>query len=146
MHELRARLVTIALEWERAFGNAPSITTALSEYDAAMLLGLTQLEYSNAMQGSTAVQRGYDFKHNGIRYQVKGTRASGKRGSKITKVPQATNFDWDELIWVTYNDKYEIQEAWLWDVRSYESQFKALKRLSPLHMRAGKCISPLVGV
>jgi hypothetical protein len=48
MHELRARLVTIALEWERAFGNAPSITSALSEYDAAMLLGLTQLEYSNA--------------------------------------------------------------------------------------------------
>ena len=146
MHELRARLVTIALEWERAFGNAPSITSALSEYDAAMLLGLTQLEYSNAMQGSTAVQRGYDFKHNGVRYQVKGTRSSGKRGSKITKVPQATNFDWDELIWVTYNDKYEIQEAWLWDVSSYELQFKDLKRLSPLHMREGKCLSPLVGV
>ena len=146
MHELRARLVTIALEWERAFGNAPSITSALSEYDAAMLLGLTQLEYSNAMQGSTAVQRGYDFKHNGVRYQVKGTRSSGKLGSKITKVPQATNFDWDELIWVTYNDKYEIQEAWLWDVGSYELQFKDLKRLSPLHMRAGKCLSPLVGV
>ena len=146
MHELRSRLVALAIDWELAFGNAPSITSALSEYDAAMLLGLSLLQYSAAMKGSTAVQRGYDFKHNGVRYQVKGTRASGKRGSKITKVPQAKNFDWDQLIWITYDPKYEIQEAWLWEVGEYEAQFKELTRLSPLHMRAGKCLSPLVVV
>ena len=109
MQELRTRLITIALEWERIYGNAPSITTAISEYDAAMIIGLTEAEYAKSMQGVTAVQRGFDFRHNGVRYQVKGTRASGKPGSKITKVPQAKNFDWDQLIWINYNPKYEIQ-------------------------------------
>ena len=141
MTELRQRLVSVALEWEREFGNAPAITTAISEFDAAMLLGLSHAEYSQAMRGATSVQRGYDFAHKGVRYQVKGTRASGKPGSNVTKVPHATNFDWDQLVWVSYNPRYEIQEAWLWDVRAYEAQFKDVKRLSPAHLRKGKCLT-----
>jgi len=138
MNDLRHRLVAVTLEWERAFANAPSIATAISEYDAAMLLGLSGVEYSRTMRGATSVQKGYDFKHNGIRYQVKGTRPSGKPGSHITKVPSATNYDWDQLVWVSYNSKYEIHEAWLWDVEAYKAKFHDVKRLSPSHMRQGK--------
>ncbi len=141
IHDLRQRLVSVALEWESAFVNAPSITTAISEYDAAMLLGLSEAEYSRAMHGSTSVQRGFDFKHLGIRYQVKGTRPSGKPGSKITKVPSALNYDWDQLVWVSYNPKFEIQEAWQWDVDTYKSEFENVKRISPSHMRKGKCLT-----
>ena len=37
---LRGKLVDIALEWQDRFGVAPSITSAISEYDAAMLIGM----------------------------------------------------------------------------------------------------------
>lgn len=137
MIELRDRLVAVALEWERAYINAPSITTAISEYDSAVLLGLSDSEYSEAMKGSTSVQKGYDFKHKGVRYQVKGTRPSGKPGSKITRVPGVTNYHWDRLIWISYNPKFEIQEAWLWEVENYREAFHAVNRLSPEHMRKG---------
>lgn len=138
MSSLRQNLVEVALDWERAFGNAPSITSSLSEYDAAMLIGCTDQEYSDLMQGMTTVQKGYDFVYRGLRYQVKGNRPSGKPGSFVTWVPKATNYNWDILIWVHYNREYEIQEVWLWDVSSYIAEFDSIKRLSPGHYRRGK--------
>lgn len=39
---LRQQIVDAALAWEARFGNAPQITTVLSEYDAAMLVGMTE--------------------------------------------------------------------------------------------------------
>jgi hypothetical protein len=135
---LRAQLVSIALEWERTFGNAPSITTVLSEYDAAMLVGLSESEYSVCISRPTAVQKGYDFVHQGRRYQVKGNRPSGKRGSLVTWVPKATSYDWDYLVWVLYDRGYVIQEAWLWDVEAYRTAFHEVVRLSPAHHRKGK--------
>ena len=137
MNHLRDRLVETALEWERAFGNAPGVTSAISELDAALLIGLTVEQYSAAMQGSTAVQKGFDFKFNDSRYQVKACRPSGKKGSFVTKVPKASNYDWDFLIWLLYDKSYAVQEAWLWSMESYRREFDGLKRLSPLHMRRG---------
>jgi hypothetical protein len=137
MQDLRNRLVEAALQWERAFGNAPSITSALSEYDASTLVGCPIEAYSTSMQGMTSVQRGHDFIFCGKKYQVKGNRPSGKPGSKVTWVPKATNYEWDFLIWILYNPKYEIQEAWLWDVARYVAAFETVKRLSPSHLRQG---------
>jgi hypothetical protein len=135
---LREQLVSVALQWEQRFGNAPAITSALSEYDAALLVGLTEVEYAAAMAGATTVQKGYDFKHNGKRYQVKGNRPSGKPGSFVTRVPKAANYDWDYLVWVLYDQRYVIQEAWLWDVEAYRSSFHEIGRLSPAHHRGGR--------
>ncbi|MEQ1662599.1 MAG: hypothetical protein ABL877_07875 [Thiobacillus sp.] len=135
---LRERLVETVLAWESAFGNAPSITSALSEFDAARLVGCSLEEYSATMQGMTSVQRGYDFVFKGNRYQVKGNRPSGKPGSSVTWVPKATNYEWDYLVWVLYNPQYEIQEAWLWEMLAYKSAFDSTKRLSPQHYRLGK--------
>lgn len=137
MHNLRHQIVESALAWERAFGNSPSITSTLSEYDAAMIVGLTPEQYSAAMKGMTTVQKGYDFKFKGKRYQVKGNRPSGKPGSFVTWVPKATNYDWDLLVWVLYNTQYEIEEAWLWEVDAYKTAFDNVKRLSPEHYRKG---------
>lgn len=67
MEELREKLVEATLAWERAFGNAPLITTVLSEYDAARLIGCSTEYYSCVMQGATAVQKGHDFVFNGVR-------------------------------------------------------------------------------
>lgn len=120
------------------FGNAPSITSALSEYDASVLVGCPIDVYSKAMHGMTSVQRGHDFVFCDKKYQVKGNRPSGKRGSKVTWVPKARNYEWDFLIWILYNSTYEIQEAWLWDVESYVAAFETIKRLSPTHLRQGK--------
>ena len=36
--KLRDKLVDIALQWQANFGVAPSITSSISEYDAAMLV------------------------------------------------------------------------------------------------------------
>lgn len=138
MNDLRQSLIDIALAWEQAFGNAPSITSALSELDAALLVGCGFEEYSAGMQGRSTVQKGYDFLFGGARYQVKGNRPSGKPGSYVTWVPKARNYEWDYLVWVNYNQKYEIQEAWLWEVSDYVKAFDGVKRLSPAHYRLGK--------
>lgn len=138
MNELRQKLVETALAWENAFGNAPSITSALSEFDAALLIGQSADEYSASMQGKTSVQKGFDFEFEGARYQVKANRPSGKPGSFVTLVPKAKNYEWDFLVWVLYNPYYEIEEAWLWAVSAYIAAFDSVKRLSPSHYRQGK--------
>jgi len=137
MEYLRDELVTVALAWEKAFGNAPLITPVLSEYDAARLVTCSAEQYSQCMQGLTAVQRGHDFIFNGAKYQVKGNRPSGKPGSFVTWVPKATNYEWDFLIWILYDRHYVIEEAWQWDVDAYRTAFDLIKRLSPAHMRNG---------
>lgn len=137
---LRMQLVDTALQWEARFGNAPSITTALSEYDAAMLIGMTEDEYSAAMAGASAVRKGYDFKYKGARYQVKGNRPSGKKGSFVTLVAKARNYDWDFLVWVLYDRHYAVQAAWLWEVEVYRAAFHEVKRLSPSHYRNGRAL------
>lgn len=139
---LREKLVNVTLEWERKFGVAPAITSTLSEYDAAMLIGVSEKEYSDAMDGRTAVSKGFDFQYQGERYQVKANRPSGKPGSPVKKVANAKNYEWDYLIWIHYNSKYQIQEAWLWDVVDYMNLFEKKKRLSPDDMRKGKRIFP----
>ena len=137
MNELRNNLVNAALTWEKAFGNSPAITSVLSEFDAAMLVGCSMEEYSAKMQGVSAVQRGHDFVYNGARYQVKGNRPSGKPGSCVTLVPKAKNYEWDFLVWILYNSQFEMQEAWLWGVSKYIKEFEAKNRLSPKDYRGG---------
>jgi len=138
MDDLRDKLVHLALQWEQTFGNAPRVTAALSELDAALLVGCSMREYGQCMQGITAVRRGYDFQFNGQRYQVKANRPSGKPGSFVTLVPKAQNYNWDFLIWILFNKNYEIEEAWLWEAISYRQAFEFVKRLAPDHYRRGK--------
>ena len=54
-------MIAVALEWQERYGVAPQITTPLSEYDAAMLVGMPEQKYSEFMQDITAVNRGSDF-------------------------------------------------------------------------------------
>ena len=137
---LRDKLVEIALQWQAKFGVAPQITAAVSEYDAAMLVGMSESEYSEYMQDKTAVNKGYDFVFNHTRYQVKGNRPSGKPGSTVTIVAKATNYLWDKLIWILYDKDYVMQEAWEWDVEDYKLAFDSKKRISPDDYRKGKCL------
>lgn len=137
---LRDKLVEIALEWQARFGVSPQITSTVSEYDAAILVGMSEKEYSDYMKDKTAVSKGSDFAFNNIRYQVKANRPSGKPGSFVTMVPKATNYEWDKLIWILYDKNYVMQEAWEWDVEDYKSKFDKIKRLSPLDYRKGKCL------
>lgn len=137
MSNLRQQLVDVALEWEKVFGVCPSITSSISEYDAALLLGMTIEGLAASAQGKTAVQKGHDFMHNGLRYQVKANRPSGKRGSFVTLVPKAKNYEWDFLVWVLYDHHYQIQEAWLWAAAAYEQAFAEKTRLSPKDYRLG---------
>jgi hypothetical protein len=137
---LREKLAEIALQWQANFGVAPSITSAISEYDAAMLVGMSEREYSDYMKDKTAVSKGADFVYRGIRYQVKANRPSGKPGSFVTMVPKASNYDWDRLIWILYDKNYVMQEAWEWQVNDYILAFNSIKRLSPNHYRKGKCL------
>lgn len=136
--KLRRQLVATALSWQQRYGVAPAITSALSEYDAARLVGMPEEAYSQAMQGQTAVQRGYDFIFNGARYQIKANRPSGKPGSRVTRVSKPRNDLWDYLIWILYDSEYRLQEAWLWDADHFRDTLGALKRLSPDHLRKGK--------
>lgn len=135
---LRNKLIKVALEWQEKFGVAPQITTPISEFDAAILVGMSETEYSEYMQNQTAVSKGSDFIFNNIRYQIKANRPSGKPGSKVTLVPKAKNYDWDVLIWLLYDKHYSLEEAWQWDVTEYKNRFHNQKRLSPNDYRLGK--------
>ncbi|MBR1667947.1 MAG: hypothetical protein IJ693_06680 [Bacteroidaceae bacterium] len=137
---LRNKLVVIALQWQESFGVAPSITSAISEYDAALLVGMTENEYSEYMKDKTAVNKGSDFVFNNQRYQIKANRPSGKPGSKVTIVAKATNYLWDKLIWILYDKQYVMQEAWEWDVDKYKLEFDSKSRISPDDYRKGKCL------
>src|SRR6266550_6085940 len=88
--------------------------------------------------GRTAVTRGCDFILNGLRYQVKANRPSGKPGSFVTLVGKASNYEWDRLIWILYDRYFVIQEAWEWEVDKYRSEFHDRNRLAPANMRNGK--------
>jgi len=134
---LRTRLVGAALEWEQRFGIAPAITSALSEFDAAIRVGHTPESFALQAVGRTAVSRGHDFVFDGVRYQVKANRPSGKPGSFVTLVAKAKNYDWDRLIWILYDQRFQIVEAWLWSVDDYRREFDSSVRLSPNHMRKG---------
>lgn len=134
---LRQNIIQLALEWQRKYGVAPHIISAISEYDAARLVGMTDEDYSSYMQDKTAVSRGHDFIYEGIRCQIKAHRPSGKRGSRITNAGKARNYDWDRLIWIRYNTEYEIQEAWSWDRNNYIEAFDSARRVSPDNMRNG---------
>ena len=105
-----------------------------------MLIGMPESEYSDYMQDKTAVNKGADFIYKNTRYQVKANRPSGKKGSFVTMVPKASNYEWDKLIWILYDSKYVIQEAWEWSVQDYKIAFDRVKRLSPKDYRKGKCL------
>ena len=59
--KLRDILVDVALQWQASFGIAPSITSSISEYDSAILIGMSEKEYSDYMRDKTAVAKGTDF-------------------------------------------------------------------------------------
>ena len=124
--ELRARLVAVALEWQSAFGVAPSVTSVLSEFDAALLVGCPVDRYCADGSSRTAVLKGHDFIHRGLRYQVKANRPSGKPGSFVMLVAKASNYDWDRLIWILYDREYRIAEAWEWSVDDYRAKFDGI--------------------
>lgn len=65
--KLRDKLADIALQWQASFGVAPSITSSISEYDAAMLVGMSEKEYSDYMRDKTAVAKGTDFVYRNIK-------------------------------------------------------------------------------
>jgi hypothetical protein len=139
---LRSRLVSIALEWERAFGVAPQITSAISEYDAARLVGHSDESFTADCVGRTAVSKGTDFTCRGVRYQVKANRPSGKPGSPVTKVAKAGNYDWDKLVWLLYDRAYVLQEAWEWDAAAYRNAFHDQAHVRPPDMRRGRRLFP----
>jgi len=142
-HPLRQQLVEVALQWERHYSVLPRVGDALSEFDAAMLVGHTPETFSKAMVGTSAVQKGFDFRWESTRYQVKHNRPSGKKGSKVTNAGNVTtNFEWDILVYVLYNEFFEIQEVWQWDAETYQKAFdsRSQKRISLKEMQKGKSL------
>lgn len=132
------RLVGVALDREQRFGVAPQITSSIAEYDAARLVGHTDDSYSTDRAGRTAVTRGSDFTHLGIRYQVKANRPSGKPGARVTLVAKARSFDWDRLIWLFYDRTYQLQEAWEWRCADNRTATAPLRLVSPPDVRRGR--------
>lgn len=101
---------------------------------------MSEKDYSDYMQDKTAVNKGSDFVFKHQRYQIKSNRPSGKPGSKVTMVPKASNYLWDKLIWILYDQHYIMQEAWEWDVDNYKQEFDGKSRISPNDYRRGKCL------
>lgn len=146
--KLRQGLVELALDWEAYFGVLPRITDAISELDAAFLVGMTEAEYCAGGAGKTAVTKGRDFYFNGLRYQVTANRPSGKPGSPVTKASlkkpdrYTGEFGWDRLMWLLYDRLFILQEAWEFTAKEYRDLFSDSTRVGPREMRKGRCLYP----
>ena len=133
---LRKRLVSVALLWQKEMGVAPAITPAIAEYDAARLVGCDYKGYCQDGLGKSAVRKGFDFRFRGKRFQVKANRpAQDTAACKVTKIGKPKNYDWDVLIWVLYNSKWEIVEAWMWGRRAFRNRYKEKDHIRPKHLK-----------
>ncbi len=144
---IRDDLVQTVLNWEDRFGFFPGqagITAAVSEYDAAMkFFGLNEDEYIASIPDRTAVGRGYDFKSNNKRIQVKANRPSRRPGAAVWNVGKKVKTDgWDILIYILYDEDYKIQEAYRFDRATYESMFTDGQSLRLDDMRHGVPLTP----
>ena len=142
---IRDELVQIALKWEEKFGFFPGqagITAAVSEYDAAMMLGHTEAEYIISLNGRSSVGRGHDFVWKDKRIQVKANRPSGLPGSAVWNAgPKVKTDGWDIFIYILYDKGYVVQEAYQFDRDAYERMFSNKKALRLEDMRKGHRLS-----
>lgn len=131
IEELKNQLIKSCLDWERLIGVAPHITSAISEYDAMKLVGMSEQEILQQSGGKTAVQKGHDFIYKYVKYQVKANRPSGKKGSSVTITSKAKNYEFDKLIWILYNTNFVIKTAYKLDVKDYKDRLGHLKYVRP---------------
>lgn len=139
---IRDQLVQTVLEWEERFGFFPGqagVTAAVSEYDAAMMLGHNEAEYIASIRGRSSVGRGHDFWFSNKRIQVKANRPSGRPGSAVWNAgPKAKIDGWDVLIYILYDKHYVVQEAYRFDRDQYERMFANKESLRLEDMRKGR--------
>lgn len=138
--QLRDLLVQISLEWERRFGVIPHVLGAISEYDAAKLVGGNLRIGEGRDKGFTPITKGVDFRKDGIAYQVKARRPGPNK--RVRRAPKAKNYAWNKFVWILYNHDYRMIEASEFDVNSYRKLFDLKPRLTPNDMRKGKKIYP----
>jgi hypothetical protein len=102
--DLRKQFVDVAREWEKHFGVAPSITSAISELGAARLVGMSEDAYCAG-----------------------GTHRGSMKGSKVRLVSHKTEkkrpFGWDRLVWIRYDRFYRIQEVREFTADEYRRKF-----------------------
>jgi hypothetical protein len=89
MGDLRDRLVAVALEWQAKYGNAPSVTSEVAEYDAARLVGGDEDELLH--QNEAAFSRG---KGPALRSRWEPVLGNGEPSERtqISRIP-APSFD-----------------------------------------------------
>ena len=139
---IRDQLVQLVLEWEERFGFFPGqagITAAVSEYDAAMMLGHNEAEYIISVAGRSPVGCGHDFVFKNKKIQVKANRPGGRSGDTVWNAgPKMITGGCDILIYLLYNKDYVVQEAYQFDCNEYEEMFSNKKSLRLEDMRKGK--------
>ncbi len=142
---IRDQLVQTVLKWENMFGFFPGqagITAAVSEYDAAMMLGHNEAEYIISIAGRGPVGRGHDFVFEKKRIQVKANRPGGRPGDAVWNAgPKVKTDGWDILIYILYDKDYVPQEAYKFDCDTYERLFSDKKSLRLDDMRKGNKLS-----
>jgi TonB family protein len=87
---LREAALEAARQWE--------FTPAKYKGKAVKVVGTITFYFPPQKEASKAVSKGYDFLHDGLHYQVKANRPSGKPGSPVTLVAKAKNYEWDCLV------------------------------------------------
>jgi hypothetical protein len=142
---IRDQLVQTVLKWEEMFGFFPGqagVTAAVSEYDAAMILGLSEAQYARSVDGRSSVGRGYDFMFKDKRVQVKANRPSGLPGSAVRNAgPKVKTGPWDIFIYILYDKDYAVQEVYQFDPDMYETMFSNKEKLRLEDMRKGHRLS-----
>jgi hypothetical protein len=137
VESLRDRLCEVASKWEEKYRARLSIISAIAEFDAARIIGLSEEEYVERERGGR-FSSGFIFRE--MRYRVMGTQRKelGERPGSTVIHKKPTNYDWDYLIWIRYNKLFVIEEVWRWNVVAYKEYFHQRDSMTLNDMRLGE--------
>ena len=135
---LRTTLVALVPEWEKRYGVAPFITAAVSEYDAARLVGHTPETFFAGLRGSHG-----SYSRHGLLLQRSSVSDQSLSAQRKTRFVHYLGAKSNELRMgstglASVCGEFQLLEAWEWYVADYQSSFDTIKRLSPAHMRTGR--------
>lgn len=126
INEITDRLIKCSIEFENQTGIVPAVSSALSEIDAMIGIGMSEKDIFGYKIKQKTRQKGHDFEYRGLKYQVKVDRESIKEGFGPGKNKHnsliSPRGEWDVLIWIEYDCDYKIISAYKWTKKDFKDK------------------------
>ncbi|MBF0438501.1 MAG: hypothetical protein HQL93_05195 [Magnetococcales bacterium] len=128
----RDTLVAAALEWQDRYRVSPINLSVIAALDAALLIGMSEEHYSLHMRNKKFMEsKDINFFFEKKSFIVKASR-------QAALVPKAQHLEWDEIVFILYDARYDILGAWQMSREAYMTQCYHKERLSVEDYKTGQ--------